>query len=168
MDTVEVLIDQEESKEKEEKLLEQLKELKKSHIPEKGFYEAGRYFSTSEYLVYKIAQLEKRIKKLEMTESKLIDNGEITLVCSNCDKPLLIVWSNRPNEKRVWKLRATCPYCNDRSFAFDMKGGFAYRGYDKPIPGLPADEVIPVLNVKNVEVDNGEVLFITEFAPKKG
>jgi len=108
-------------------------------------------------------ELDKKIDPL------LEDGGEVTLKCSNCDKPLVVVWRTRPNEKIgrqdiVWTLQAQCCYCGDKSFKKEIKGGFHYKGYDKPHPNGNPEDVIPIVNVSYPDTSGDVVLFITEKA----
>ncbi len=59
----------------------------------------------------------------------LTDGGHIYPACSNCRAILMDIFITRPHEKDVWKVKATCPFCGDASFAVEVKGGFHMGGY---------------------------------------
>lgn len=56
----------------------------------------------------------------------------VKLKCSNCEKDLVDIWFGVPSQQ-VFKLRATCPYCGDKSFIKEIKGNFFL--------GAPNDEL---------------------------
>lgn len=74
--------------------------------------------------------------------SKLADGGHSYLSCSDCNAWLVDVWVTRPNEEMVWKLQAECPFCGDRSFVTELKGGFHYGGAYTPNPEDPDDQFL--------------------------
>lgn len=53
------------------------------------------------------------------------------LECSNCWCPLVEIKITNHDVDTKWKLIAECPYCGDKSFAFDVKGlyGISYTKY---------------------------------------
>lgn len=68
----------------------------------------------------------------EVVESKgpegLRDDGHVIVCCSNCRAALVDIWRTRPHEPQEWKVRATCPFCGDKSFTATIKGGFHQGG----------------------------------------
>lgn len=98
----------------------------------------------------------------------LEDGGTVTLSCSNCDKPLVVIWTRskeKVNNKNLeWNLQAKCCYCGDKSFKHKIIGGFYYKGYDKPHPNGDEEDVIPIVNVVYPETSGDVILFITEKA----
>lgn len=114
----------------------------------------------------KIYEKEEKDKKLSPV---LEDGGSIILKCSNCDNKLVEVWRTRPNEKLgkndvIWKLRAICCYCGDKSYPIQFKGGFHYKGIGKVIDKTRPEDEIDVTKVINAEPVGDEVVFYTEKA----
>lgn len=86
-----------------------------------------------------------------------LENGGTTLLrCSNCNKPLVEIWHTRPNETLngqplVWLLQASCCYCGDNSYITSVKGGFHPKGYDEPHPNGNPEDVIPIVNIVDIQ-----------------
>ena len=62
-----------------------------------------------------------------MNEEQEVLGDSIEINCSNCEAPLLEVWTApTPEEEdsRGAKIRADCPHCGDRSFVKEVKGKF--------------------------------------------
>lgn len=113
----------------------------------------------------------KIVQRADSEESKssisFEDGGEVTLTCSECDKPLVVIWRTRPNEKLKnkpieWKVKAKCPYCGDFSFTKKIVGGFHHKGFDKPHPNGNPEDVIAFVNVTDINTEGDEVIFNTE------
>jgi len=65
----------------------------------------------------------------------LSDGGHIIVACSSCKAGLLDIWVTRPNEIDPgtgkpfhWKVRANCPFCEDKSFIVEFDGGYHVGG----------------------------------------
>jgi DNA-directed RNA polymerase subunit RPC12/RpoP len=84
----------------------------------------------------KVGEIEVEDKPLE----NLRDGGHTLFTCSNCNAKLMDVWSTRRHEADEWTLQATCPFCNDRSFEKQIKGGFHYGGFGTTKPGEPDED----------------------------
>lgn len=95
-------------------------------------------------------------------ESPITDGPETLLKCSGCDKPLVYIWSNRPELDVDFTIKANCCYCDDHSFPIKRHGGCGARGYDKQLD-CP-ENVRPVVNITNIGIDydNLNVLIETE------
>ncbi len=107
------------------------------------------------------------IKPVPHEDTAFEDGEEVKLCCSNCDKPLVVIWRTRPNEKLKnkliqWKLKAKCCYCGDASFAKTVKGGFHYKGFDVPHPNGNPEDVIAHVNVTTIDTEGEDVIFNTE------
>lgn len=61
--------------------------------------------------------------------------------CSNCNAILLDIWSVNPDADFQWKVRATCPFCGDKSYIEEIKGTFGVGGYGTPKPDDPTDDI---------------------------
>jgi len=111
----------------------------------------------------KISTKEKETKQTVAFE----DGGEVTFYCSDCDKPLIVIWRTRPNEELKkkpveWRIKAKCPYCGDFSFTKKIIGGFHHKGYDEPHPNGNPEDVIPFVNITDICTEKDEVIFYTE------
>jgi hypothetical protein len=73
--------------------------------------------------------VQLNVNDSEREPEGLKDGGHVYIVCSNCNAYLMDIWRTRPFENDVWKIRAKCPFCRDKSFAVDIKGGFHAGGY---------------------------------------
>jgi hypothetical protein len=62
----------------------------------------------------------------------LKDGGHVYLTCSNCQAYLMDIFRTRPHEKEIWRVRCSCPWCGDKSFITEIKGGFHRGGYGRP------------------------------------
>jgi len=105
----------------------------------------------------------------EKLQPVLEDGGSATLQCSNCDKKLVEIWRTRPNEKLndkavIWKLRAKCCYCGDKSYPIEFQGGFHYKGIGKVLDKNKPEDEIDITKITNVEPVGDEVVFYTEKA----
>ena len=60
-----------------------------------------------------------------MDEEQEVLGDSIKINCSNCEAPLLEVWT-APSEENTntAKIRADCPHCGDRPFAKEVEGKF--------------------------------------------
>lgn len=88
-------------------------------------------------------------------QSDIIDAGKIILRCANCNKPLMELWIVRPKENIKTKVRATCPYCGDKSYIKEIHGGFARGVIGKQTDDEFADLI--VTNIADVEKTNDDV-----------
>lgn len=120
-------------------------------------------------IIYEKSETVNKKKTSEIYETKLQDGGSVQLNCSSCDKPLVVLFRTRPNEKLKngknleWTVKAKCCYCDDFSWVKKIQGGFHHKGYDVPHPNGNPEDVIPYVNVTNIEPDeNGVVVFYTE------
>lgn len=95
-------------------------------------------------------------------EPELQDAGHTILSCSSCNAQLLDIWRTRPNEPQIWKCRCNCPFCGDKSFITDVKGGFHVGGVGK-VKADDEDDVIPSTN--NIGMDIVDDVF--EFQVEK-
>lgn len=68
--------------------------------------------------------------------------------CSNCNKNLLFVHSHEKGESLLYKLCVMCPFCNDKSFDFNVYGPMKY---------------VPAQNVQITKFDskNDKCVFVT-------
>lgn len=112
-------------------------------------------------------EVEKKKSVLELSESTLEDGEKVTMKCSDCDKPLVVVWRTRPKERLnnkplIWNLKAKCCYCGDASFPKKVLGGFHYKGYDEPHPNGNPEDVVPFVNVIDIVYEGENVVFRTE------
>jgi len=65
-------------------------------------------------------------------EKEWVDHpGELTVFCSNCDQPLVVILITRPDAPVHNELVATCGLCDDKSFVKKFDGLFAIRSSDK-------------------------------------
>lgn len=75
----------------------------------------------------------------------LRDGGHVLLRCSCCNKPLADVHITQPGKLRpdgkpfVWKVRALCPYCGDKSYIRRIEGLWHPAGHGVPNPANPDD-----------------------------
>ena len=69
----------------------------------------------------------------------LEDGGFVSLSCSNCRKPLATLWVTKPRADIVWRVRASCPYCGDKSYIQEVRGLFHPAGHGIPNPDNPDD-----------------------------
>lgn len=88
----------------------------------------------------------------------LSDGGHTLLKCSNCEAILMDVWVTRPHESEEYRLRASCPFCGDKSFITKVKGGFHYGGFGKVKPDDP-DQDIPSTIIEKFEQSPNSNLF---------
>ncbi len=72
----------------------------------------------------------------------LSDGAHNLLSCSNCNAILMDIWVTRPHETDTYKVRASCPWCNDRSFIMKITGGFHMGGYGTLKGGDDPDETV--------------------------
>lgn len=86
----------------------------------------------------------------------LSDGGHNLIKCSNCEAILMDVWVTRPHEPHTYKLRATCPWCNDKSFVVKVKGGFHQGGYGTQV-GDDVEETVESTSVERYELDDSGV-----------
>lgn len=94
----------------------------------------------------------------------LSDGGHHIIKCSACNKPLCDIWVIRPHVDISFKYRATCPYCNDKSFLKEIKGGITYGGIAEADPNSETiDDKRTLTVVEDVEW-GGEIV---EFKVKK-
>lgn len=63
--------------------------------------------------------------------TEIIDGGDITLSCKDCDSKLLVLWITRPNAEFDWKIKANCPFCSGETNEQDVHGMFHYAPYFK-------------------------------------
>jgi len=113
---------------------------------------------------------EKEDKVKEVSET--LENGGVTLIkCSNCDKPLIEVWHTRPKETLnghplEWLIQASCCYCQDKSYITKVTGGFHPKGHDIPHPNGNPEDVIPIVNIVDIQMIKYQgkdvSLFVTE------
>lgn len=82
---------------------------------------------------------------LNEEQPELEDAGHIILSCSSCRAQLLDIWRTRPHEQQIWKCRCNCPFCGDKSFIKEVKGGFYVGGIGK-VKDDDEDDVIPSTN----------------------
>lgn len=93
----------------------------------------------------------------------LTDGGHVYLSCSDCQALLMDLWVTRPHEDEAWLYSANCPWCGDKSFPVEVKGGIFPAGYGTPIPG-DEDNVVPSTNYVDVEARGGRWHFKVEKA----
>ena len=99
------------------------------------------------------------------TKSGLQDGKHVILECAACGKPLADIWNTRPNlmdpstgKPFEWKIRAECPYCEDRSFVEKIHGGFHIGFIAKVNPDNYQDEK-QITKLRNIRYeDNGVVV----------
>lgn len=95
---------------------------------------------------------------MQESVSNLKDGGHVYLSCSNCNAILVDVYSTRPGEPQVWRLQAVCPFCGDKSFIKEVKGGFHFGGYGK-IKEDDEEDDVPSTIVESTEIVNGVLIF---------
>lgn len=103
----------------------------------------------------------KRLREVEVADkpsSGLTDGGHIYIDCSNCNAALMDIWRSRPNESHTWKLRASCPFCGDKSFIVEVKGGFHPGGFGVTKEDDDSDD-IPITSNDGCDIVNGVVEF---------
>lgn len=88
--------------------------------------------------------------QLEVEPQGLVDGGHTYPSCSNCRALLADIWVVRPHETEKWKLRASCPFCGDKSFIFEVQGGFHYAGYSTLVEGTE-DQYVHSTVVESIE-----------------
>ncbi len=120
-------------------------------------------------MIREISDEEKKEDKNYKEHIPFEDGGEVTLSCSNCDKPLVVVWRTRPNERIKnkpveWRLKAKCCYCEDYSFTKKIIGGFHHKGYDTPHSNGNPEDVVPHVNIMDIQTNDDEIIFITKRA----
>ena len=89
---------------------------------------------------------------MKMNEEQEVLGDSIKINCSNCEAPLLEVWTS-PSEENldINKIRADCPHCNDRSFVKEVTGKF-FLGATK-FTGIQDTEIEdPGKDFKNINV----------------
>lgn len=64
----------------------------------------------------------------EKNRNRIIDGQKTVVKCSMCDCPLVEIWETNPELDQKQKIRAQCPYCFDKSYIFEVIGGF-YLGF---------------------------------------
>ena len=84
----------------------------------------------------------------------LSDGGHNFIACSNCKAALMDIWVTRPHETEAYKIRATCPWCNDKSFITRIVGGFHYGGCGSQNGG-DVEDTIESTSVDHFEIKNG-------------
>lgn len=95
----------------------------------------------------------------ERVSAGLKDGGHVYLKCSSCLAVLMDIWVTRPHEKEIWKVRASCPFCGDKSFVEEIKGGFHQGGYGK-VKEDDAESDFPSTAVTDISVV-GDTFFFT-------
>lgn len=74
----------------------------------------------------------------------LEDGGHVYIRCSNCEAFLMDLWRTMPragedDKPMKWKLRASCPWCGDKSYVTEVEGVFHRGGYGKVKEDDPND-----------------------------
>ena len=115
--------------------------------------------------------MESKPVKVTMTSKapeeqsyRLTDGGHHIISCSGCRAKLMDVFITRPHEKRTWKLRAICPFCNDKSFVAEFQGGFHYGGIAVPHDENPNEDKAVSTRVVNFVMNDDTFDFIIEKA----
>jgi hypothetical protein len=94
----------------------------------------------------------------------LRDGGHVVLRCSDCDRPLADVHVTRPQDDKVWRVRARCCYGCTRadgspqtSFIEEVRGRtFHVGGFGLPNPDDPDDSLMQTAHVADhMETDSG-------------
>jgi len=69
-------------------------------------------------------------KNFEEVNKKLgfKDCGHVILKCSNCQKPIFSLWIIDKNASLEANYKATCPYCNGKSYTKTIKGRITTGG----------------------------------------
>jgi len=93
------------------------------------------------------------------SEVSLKDGGHKYLYCSACNEQLVDIWVTKPEENVKFKMRATCGYCDDKSFSEIVEGAFhlgvTERSTISRIESLDSDEDVLNGNI------NGSYLIYT-------
>lgn len=101
----------------------------------------------------KLVASQVRSKTDEELEG-LSDGKHNYLSCSNCRAILMDVWVTRPHEQFTFKLRASCPWCGDRSFITKIQGGFHMGGYGQQ-QGDDVEETVESTSVDGYDLVDG-------------
>jgi hypothetical protein len=88
----------------------------------------------------------------------LTDGPKIYLTCANCRARLLEIWVVSPQEDSSFKVRATCPFCNDKSYIQEIKGGFRHSGAARPCEDDEAADFLATI-VDKIDVVNDISIF---------
>lgn len=86
--------------------------------------------------------------------------SELTICCSNCDKPIAGVLIVGPDAPVSEKLRVKCPFCNDYSFLMEVHGAICFGGVAMPNPNDPKDEIPLTVHVDTIYEDDMTVTYI--------
>ena len=103
----------------------------------------------------------RRVKEVEVADKSpegLKDGGHVYPSCSNCNAILMDIWRTRPHEPEVWKVRANCPFCGDKSFATEVQGGFHFGGFGL-IKQDDEDDDIPSTTVESWDIQGDTFVF---------
>jgi hypothetical protein len=98
---------------------------------------------------------------------RYVSNEHVIINCSNCDKPLAAIWICDPEANKTWQVVVKCCYCRDKSFETEVKGNINVGGYGLPHPTEP-DEVIPVTNLKDIDMNGLKVFVSVEKVMRNG
>lgn len=86
----------------------------------------------------------------------LVDNGKVFFTCSNCDKKLAYIWRTSPSKSK-YKYRATCPYCNDKSWDIEVEGNPAEMGFSGIWQDIDENNDKPITLIENIK-PKGDVI----------
>lgn len=100
----------------------------------------------------------------EKSPEGLRDDGHVLLSCSNCRAALMDVWRTRPHEPQTWKVRATCPFCGDKSFVREVRGGFHNGGIALSRDDEPDEDKAVSTVVESFDIQGDTFLFTVKKA----
>lgn len=95
----------------------------------------------------------------------LSDGKHNFIPCSNCKAILMDVWVTRPHETDTYKIRATCPWCGDKSFITKITGGFHYGGCGTQ-KSADVEDTVESTSVDHFQMKDGNFEFVVIKATK--
>lgn len=80
-----------------------------------------------------VLTMTERTAEREPRFTGITEHSHTLLTCSACGEDLLDIMVTEPNIDVTTKVRATCPFCSDRSLPELIRGGFCVGRTDKVV-----------------------------------
>lgn len=98
----------------------------------------------------------------------LKDGGHVILKCSNCNKPVFSLWVVKPNFDFEASYKATCPYCDGKTYTKKIKGQITTGGIPKNGDYYSDDtEVLTYMEKFDTIEENGEPVVLFKIGKNK-